>query len=442
MASGNFDINTAKVRPGTYINFRAKKSYAPTNATRGVCVVPLVGYDWGPNGTFIELTPDAPDAELVKLGRSVYDENDLVKLIRLALYNSATVYAYIISGGTAAKGTQGNLTATAVYEGARGNDIRIVSVENTDTGYDVSLYLGEDLMEVTEGVSTVEELIAAGSSYVKYSGKGALTSFSGLTLTGGAASTTTNNDFSTFLDKIEKLSFNTAAIPVTESSLLASAASKVKYLRTKVGKPVQFVLPNYAADDIGVISVGNAFTFDGADLTVAQATAWVAGATAGADKTESITYKVVDDATAVVGELTNEGIIEAIKAGKLVFSSDDEGNVVVEYDINSLINPDSDQDDSYKKNRVIRVFDSFASDLQTTFPPNAYDNDEEGWSIMEGLGKSLLQNYADAGAIKNVDYDSDFLVDQSRSVGDSTYFNVALQPVDSAEKLYFSISTQ
>jgi hypothetical protein len=41
-----------------------------------------------------------------------------------------------------------------------------------------------------------------------------------------------------------------------------------------------------------------------------------------------------------------------------------------------------------------------------------------------------------------VDAEADFLVDQTRSVGDATYFDVAVQPVDSAEKLYFSVSTQ
>lgn len=439
---GNFDINTPKVRPGTYINFKAQQTYAASTAIRGTCVIPLIGYDWGPNGTFVKITPDSPDAEIVKFGRSVYADNSSMLMLRLALYNASEVYAYIISGGTAAKGTKGELTATAVYPGTRGNDIVITSVANTDGGFDVLLYLGDELMEKTTSVSTVEELIKAGSAYVTYSGSGNLEAFSGLVLTGGAGESTTAGEFTKFLDKLEKISFDTAAMPVTDEALSASAVSKVKYLRDKVGKPVQFVLPACSADYIGVISVGNAFSIDGTDLTVAQATAWVAGATAGASKTESNTYKLVTDATAVVGELTNEETIVAINAGKLVFSTDDEGNVIVEYDINSLVNPGSDQSDAYKKNRVIRVFDSLASDLQSTFTPNKFSNSEEGWTIMEGLGRTLLQSYETEGAIQNVDTENDFVVDQTRSSGDSTYFNVAVQPVDSAEKLYFSISTQ
>lgn len=444
MAGGNFDINTPKVRPGNYINIKAKNNYAPSSATRGTCIVPLVGYDWGPNGTFVRITPAAPDAYLSVLGRSVYDDDEKIKMVMLALENAEVVYAYIISGGTAATGTEGSLTVNAKYPGTRGNSITVTSVANTEEAFDVSVYLDGELMEAVDGVKTIGDLKAANSQYVEYEGEDEteITAFAGLALTGGAAPESTNEDFTTFLDKIEKISCDTVCIPVSDASLLTAAVSKVDYLRTKAGKCVQFVMANHAADNIGVINVGNSFAYNGVDLTPQQATAWVTGATCGANHVTSNTYKAVVGATAVVGELTNEETIEAIKAGKLVFSVDDAGQVIVEYDINSLVHPSSEQADSYKKNRVIRVFDSFANTLKQTFPPNKFSNDESGWTVMEGLGKTILQRYADDGAIRNVDYDADFLVDQSRSIGDSTYFNVALQPVDSAEKLYFSVSTQ
>lgn len=444
MAGGNFDINTPKVRPGDYINYRAKKNYAPSSATRGICVIPLVGYDWGPNGKVLKITPDSPDAEIVALGRSIYDEDNLIKLIRLALDNSEVVYVYLISGGTKATGTAEGVTVSAKYEGTRGNAINVVSVANTDGGCDVSVYLDGELMETVVGVNTIAELKTAQCSYVDFDGTDSaeVKAFAGIKLTGGAPASNTNADFIKYLDKLEKITCDTVDIPVSEGSLLEAAVSKVKYLRTNTGKTVQFVVPNHAADNIGVIDVANSFEYHGVPLTVEQATAWVTGATCGADHVTSNTYKVVEGATGVVGELTNEEINEAIKAGKFVFTTDDEGNVIVEYDINSLVHPDDSQDDSYKKNRVIRVFDSFANTLKRTFPPNKFDNDPDGWDVMEGFGKTILQQYADAGAIKNVDYDTDFLVDRTRSEGDSTYFNIYIQPVDSAEKLYFSISTQ
>lgn len=447
MAGGNFDINQAKIRPGSYMNFQAKQKIKQSTATRGICVIPLVGYDWGPNEQFITLTNDAPDAEIVKLGRSIYSDNDLVRLVRLAFDNAVKVHVYLISGGTPASKTEGNLTITALYGGSRGNAITVTSTANVAGGYDVSVYLDGELMETFGSCENVKDLAENASEYVVFSGDGELSAFAGIVLENGKDGEVANKAVTDFYDKVEKIRCNTVLIPVSEESLTNAAASKVKYLRNKVGKTVQFVFANFEGDDVGIIDVVNSFHKYDTDLSVVHAAAWVAGATASADKVTSNTYKVVNDATAVVGEMSGEEAEAAILAGKFFFStSDDTDEVIVEYDINSLVHPSKKQDESYKKNRVIRVFDSFADDLKATIKPNQFDNSLKGWAKMLQLGKLLLKRYSDdeggEGAIKNVDLDNDFVIDQSRSVGDSTYFRVGLQPVDSAEKLYYSISTQ
>lgn len=442
MAGGNFDINTPKVRPGNYINFKAQEKQPTVASSRGITVVPLVGYDWGPDGEFVKLSADAPDGEQEKFGRSIYSDNSQIMLIRAAFENAATVYAYIIAGGKKAEATEGQLTIMAAYAGKRGNDIRVSSAANPEKGYDVSVYMDEELVEFFEGIPTATELAGYRSDYVTFSGEGDLTAFAAKALAGGEAAEGTNGSFAAFLDKVERIKCNTVLIPVTDPALAAAAASKLKYLRTKTGKTVQFVFPDYAGDDIGVINVVNSFHMYGRDLSVTQAAAWVAGAEAAAGKTTTLTYKVVANATKVVGELSNEEAVDAIKDGKFFFSVDDEGSVIIETDINSLVNLNEGQDGSYKKNRVIRVFDSFADDLNILLPPGKFDNGPEGWKLMQGIGKSLLSRYQEDGAVKNVDLDNDFLIDTSRSIGDATYFNIALQPVDASEKHYFSISTQ
>ena len=144
----------------------------------------------------------------------------------------------------------------------------------------------------------------------------------------------------------------------------------------------------------------------------------------------------------VVDPKTHEEAFAAIDNGEFFFSVSEAGAVVVEYDINSLTTFADGKDKTYRKNRVIRVFDTFAEALQLNFPPNKYDNSPTGWDIMEGIGRTILKQFEDAGAIKNVDYDNDFLVDRGESKGDETFFSVGLEPVDSAEKLYFTISTR
>ena len=302
------------------------------------------------------------------------------------------------------------------------------------------------MAEEYTGLSTVADLIAANSgNYVVFTAESTeakLTAFASAKLTGGADGTVSNSAVTAFLDASEMIKWNTMALPVTEETLKTAAITKVKYLREECGKNVQIVLPDAKSDYEGIINVTNSYGLNGRDLTNAQACAWVAGVTAGADKVTSNTYVVVEGATHVVGLKTNEEAIEAITNGEFFFSASEDDEVIVEYDINSLHKFTKKRTSDYSKNRVIRVYDSFADDLKATFPPNTFDNNEDGFQVMEGLGRKLLQSYEDQGAIKNVDLDNDFKVDRTKTAGDETYFNVGLQAVDSAEKLYFSVSTR
>lgn len=191
-----------------------------------------------------------------------------------------------------------------------------------------------------------------------------------------------------------------------------------------------------------IISVKNGYAIDDDKLSAAEATAWVAGATAGASYVESLTYNAVDGATDLVDALTHEEYVDAINKGHFVFSISEENKVVVEYDINSLTSFKQPKDETYRKNRVIRVFDAFEEAVQLNFPPNKYGNYRDGWDTMEGVGKSILKQFSDAGAISDVDYDNDFLVDRDASYGDKTYFNANLKPIDSSEKLFFATHTR
>lgn len=446
MAGGNFDLNVGKRRPGTYINVRSSRMQKTVNATRGIAVVPLIGYDWGPDGEFLKLSAEFPDACFTKLGRSVYDVNDHMLLIREIFKKAVTCYVYIINAGTAAKAVVDGLTVTAAYGGGRGNDITIYSTANPSGGFDIKVCLGSEVVESYEGVETVKGLIGASTEdYVRFSGAdedAPLTAFASAVLTGGTTGSVENWAVTRFLDRMEGIRFHTMCFPTDEPTLQAACIAKVKNLREKVGKYIQAVMPSSAANTEGVINVTNSAVVDGHSLTVAQACAWVTGITCAATKTESNTYVTYDGATAVVGEKTNEEAEAAIAAGEFFFSMSEEGEVVVECDINSLHTFTADKTADYAKNRIIRVYDSFAEDLKTIFPPNKYDNTADGWLIMEGMGKALLQQYQNDGAIMNVDLDADFTVDRGRSGGDSTYFNVGIQAVDSAEKLYFSVATR
>lgn len=450
MAGGTFDNLAGKVRPGTYINFESTRQDLIGVSPRGIVLIPLIGHDYGPAKEFISLTGDAPDAAMTKLGYSVYDDNESMLLIREAFKNANTVIAYIPNQGAKATGSAGALTATARYGGARGNSLRFIVTANPVSGFDVTVFLGTAIVSQYEGLTTIDELVEQDDSWIKFSGTGALSANAGITLSGGTTAETAANDITAFLDAAESIRWNTLAFPLEATgeegdptpALFEAVKSKIKYLREEAGKYRKAVVPNFKADYEGIINVTNSVALADHVLTTAQVTAWVAGADAGASNTQSNTYVTYTGAVDIIGQKNNAEAIAAINNGEFFFSFSEEGDVVVEYDINSLTSFNAPKDKTYRKNRVLRVFDTFAESLMLNFPPNKYDNSPIGWDIMEGVGRSIMKQFEDAGALKNVDYDNDFSVDRGRSSGDETYFNVGLEAVDSAEKLFFTIKTR
>lgn len=464
MAGGRFDKLVGKVRPGTYINFESGRETDILSAgTRGTVIVPLPKAAYGPAKQFIRLTNASPDAEAATLGYNIYDSdpNRQMLLIREAFKRATTVYVYILTEGKKAQAeitmsvpaeseeagaTTNTLTAAAKHGGSRGNAFTVTLDANPLGGYDVLIHLDGGKVTEYEGLNTVEELIAQGNPYITFSGAGKLGEAAGTNLTGGEDEEATNTDITDFIDAWEKVKFHTVCFPFNgeeAQNVKQAALTKIRYMRDSMGKGVQVVMPDAGGMDYeGVINVTNSVSLDGDNLSHAEVCAWVAGATAGATNTESLTYKQYAGATAVVDPKSNEEAIAAINAGEFFFSVNEDREIVVEYDINSLTTFADKKDKSYRKNRVIRVYDTFQEAVQLNFPPNKFNNNARGWDIMEGIGKTILRQFEDAEAITNVSYDEDFLVDRESSVDDETYFNVGLQAVDSAEKLYFTITTR
>ena len=497
MAGGTWNRLVGKERPGTYINFKTTETNTVGISDRGVVIMPLLGHNYGPAGEFITVSNGEPDGNYAKFGYSVFDPELL--LLREALKCAKNVIVYIPAQGNKATGSV-TLTAataetgagigydsgdgadldgddpvddeigddddggaaaepvilkgTAMYGGTRGNDLCFDCVVNEIEGFDVTIYLDNNVVEVFEGLKTIGDLINAGSAWMTFTGNAEeeLAEFSGISLAGGTNGSPTMQAITKFLDASEALTWNTMAWPITaseNSGLMAALVSKIKYLRDDCGKYRKAVIADYVCDYEGIINVVNSYKLsDGTSLTHAQATAWVAGADAGADCVTSNTYKVVENASDIVDLMTHAEIVSAIKAGKFLFSFNEKAEVVVEYDINSLTTyGDGKKAKSWRKNRVMRVLDSFGESIMVNFPPNKYSNDSDGWDIMEGIGRTILKMFGPTsdggiGAITNINYYNDFLVDRELSRGDETYFNVGIQPVDSAEKLFFTITTR
>ena len=429
----------SKTRPGVYINFRSEQQTLGTLGERGIVSLPLA-LPWGPakQVTAVEAGADTFEA----LGYPITAPQLL--LVREALKRARTLLLYRLNTGTQASATVGGLTVTAKYGGTRGNDISIIIQANIDdpAKFDVkTLVSGQEVDSQT--VATLDEL--AGNAWVNFTGTGEVTPTAGTPLTGGADGTVTAQDYLDYLAAIEVYDFNTIGLTATDTATKEVFVSFCRRLREDEGKKIQVVLENYPeADYEGVISVKNGVVLaDGTTLTAAQAVAWVAGATAGAAANQSLTYQAYDGAVDVAPRYTNNQIIAALQNGEFVFIPMD-GRAVVEQDINTLHTFTPEKGKAFSKNRVLRVLDGLANDYMRVFSKSyigKVPNNDDGRALFKSEIINITNQYANIGAVQNFDPQTDLDV-QPGVDADAVVVNQWVQPVDSIEKIYMTVTVR
>lgn len=440
MAGGTFTPGVSKTRPGFYVNFESASKTQVDLSTRGIVLLPLLSAKYGPLKTFIHLYNDNMDGELAKLGYSISDAEML--LVKEAFKRAKEVILYIpATGGAAATASVAPLTVTAKYVGTRGNSFKTTIVVNPISGFDVTVLLGTQVVFFQEKVATVADLLA--NNFVTFSGTGSLVASAGVSLTAGTNPTTANLDVTDFLDASEIQVWNTLCFPSTDASLIASFDSKVKYFNNDIGKYCVGVRPkaSVAANSEFIITLNNGVILStGETLTPLQASAWYAGASAAANVTEDLTYQAYENAIDANPRLKDSDIKTALKAGEIVFTVSG-SSVIVEEDINSLTTLTTSKDEAYTDNRVIRTLHEIAISGATILLPNKYSNDTDGMQLAKQDLITILTTLQDLEAIKNVDVDSDVVIDVVKSVGKSLYANVAVQPTRTYKKYYIAVKT-
>ena len=431
MAGGTF-LTQNRVRAGVYINFRSAGRKAAAVGSRGTAALPMeIGF--GPAGKLLPVTADTDVRKL--FGYRAGDPALL--LLQECAKRAGTVLAYRLAEGGKASCTGGNLTATAKYGGSRGNALA-VRITAEAGAFRVETLLDGEALDVQHGTE-VSDLSA--NSWVEFSGSGALSPQAGLVLSGGTDEKADAESYRGFFKALETADFQTFALPSDDMEVIREAAAFTVRMREQEGKKIQAVVAGYPqANHEGVISVKNGVLLEnGTELTAAQATAFAAGMTAGAQVNESNTYGVYDGAADVRERMTGSEIEAALKAGEWVFLP--KGNrVVLEQDINTFTAFSPEKGRAFSKNRLLRVMDGLAEDLKRLFEEQYLGktgNSADGRSLFRAEVLGYLQQLAEIGAIDGTGpEDVEVLPGQE---ADAVTVNLQLRPVDSMEKLYMTV---
>ena len=452
MAGGSFQSQN-KIRPGAYIKFQGVPSNDNIVGSRGI-VTMAAPIGWGPEDELIKVTvADLYSNKLEKiLGFNVYSAN--AKLFKAALENAHTLLVYRADkGGTKASvqidvASNKKLKVTAKYAGTTGNNISISIKEAFAGGYSVNTFLGSTQKD-SQVVTDIKDLVA--NDFVTFEGEGVIAQTAVNTLlTGGTNGTPSNQMYTEYLAKLKTTQFDTlAAFKIGETELFNGGTIKefIQEMRETRGIKCQAVINNYvAANYEGVISTYNQGVkyADGTELTAEEFVVWMAGATAGADVTESNTYKVVANAVEVTGNVLEDDIETLITSGYVIISKRRDGAIVVEKDINTLVNLRDDVTDAFKENKVIRLLDAVANHIALDFEQNyagKVSQDESGRALFKASIISYLTELQNAGAIINFNSTTDVMVEAGEQV-DAYYSEIYIQPTYSVDKLYMIVNVR
>lgn len=445
--AGGIWTSQNKVLPGVYINVKSQGNITANVGSRGVVAIaePL---SWGPTGIVQAITPgedltpyigyDITQPQALFLREMMKGSDTTAGPSRILLYRPAG------TGGAKATAAIGALTATALYDGVRGNDISIVVAEQVDSEgtYDISTVVDGAIVD-EQSVTDLSQLVP--NDWVTFTGTGTtITESAGTALATGKDPTVAVADYSAFLTAIEPYQFDILVYDGTDTATIQAIAQFVERVSNNVGQKCQAVMAGDTAAGSNsefVIAVNNGVTLDdGTALTAQQATWWVGGAEAGALYYQSLTYARYPNAVSGNPKLTDAQAEAAVKAGQLCFI-DNFGSVKVCTDINSLTTFTVEKGQEFSKNRVMRVVMQFCNDVYETFSNNyigKIDNNEVGRNLLKGWIVGYLNEMQANNGIQNFTAE-DVSVLPGATI-DAVLVNVAIQPVDSIEKIYMSVT--
>lgn len=441
MAGGTWTTQY-KVLPGVYIRFKSAAALGLTVGERGIVTI-CEPMSWGPVAQVTEITPDMDLTPITGYDITA-PENLFIRQIFLGTdrTNPPTkllLYRPTASGSAQATATIGELTATALYPGARGNDITIIvtALTEPESSFQVSTVVDGNVVDQQIGAN-VDDLVA--NDWVTWSGSGALSASTGQALTSGQDGTVQSAAYSAYLTAIEPYKFDVMIYDGEDSSVLTALQSFIQRVNEENGQYCQLVAAEVTNPNTQyIINVNSPATLsDGTQLTPQQVTWWAGGASAGALYNQSLTYAQYPGAVATTMQ-TNAQFIQQVQAGEFVLFAED-GVVKVMQDINSLTTFTEDAGKAFRKNRVFRLLATIANDIYAQFSASfigVVNNNVVGQARFKAAIVGYLQEIQANDGIKNFTAD-DVAVLPGNDI-DAIVVTVAVQAVDSVEKIYMTV---
>lgn len=450
-----------KIRPGVYQRHSNIGYNSLIGASDGICAIPVQA-SWGPLGVVVK---NNRASDLTKnYGSGTYGAGFTVPAAAAMFEGGAsTVYTYRLgTGGKAATlELASGLTATAKYPGTMAISLAVQAKLGDSSKKQLLVYVGNALMETWDFAADTKaegaNLIAAtkNSSYITVSGSAATVEVKAVAsgaLTGGENPTVQNSDYSAAFAAFEPYYYNVIALDKDDDenmtlSLLLQAYIDNAYKLGKLGiavvgqkTSVAFAtrLAKAAAfNDAKVVYLGGGWKCGSENKDGALAICYTAGVIAATPSNKGITHTVITGATDICESLTFSEYEAAIGAGMLLVSLSQDGSVWYDSAINTLITPEEGvQDDGWKKIRRVKTRFELIHRLDLALEPKVgrVSADSDGVADIIQTGQRIVDAMVAEGKLYS---GASFTEDtENPAVGDSAWFIIQADDIDSLEKIF------
>ena len=458
--SVHYNVGETKKRPGVFQRQSNAAANSPVAGRDGICAIPVQA-SWGPLGKVVK---NALASDLAKnYGEGAYAKGHTVPAAA-AMFNggASTVYTYRLgTGGTkASKEITSGLTATAKHPGTMPISVAVQEKLGDATMKKFQVYTGTTLVEefnfAADGKAEGANLIAAvaKSNYVDVAGEAAtvpvLAVASGA-LAGGANPSVTNEDYSKAFAALEPYYYNAIALDVDddESMTLSLLLQAYKENANKLGKTGYAVVGEKvtvafdtrcahasAFNDEKMAYLGGGWMAGKVSKDGVLGICYAAGVIASTPSNQGITHAVIAEATDLCESLTYSQYEQAIEAGMLMVSMSFDGAIWFDSGVNTLVTPADDQDEGWKKIRLVKVRHEIFDRLERALAPKAgrVSADTDGVADIVQTGQRVLDAMVAEGKLKA---GATFCEDpENPYTGDSAWFQVKVDDIDSLEKIY------
>ena len=455
---GTFAKGEVKVRPGVYHRYENAGRGRVAEARNGIGAG-IIKARWGPLNQVVEMGPTSDVEAVFGTGAT---EDLITEMFEGGI--SSGKFVRIGSGGSAPSITIKNtedadaVTITGAYVGSRPFS---VSVKESITGEDKELMILEGPRVVfSVGFSIAEDevpgLVAAINGATKEFGAKAVPGASGkiaavtqAAMEGGKDPEVDATDYSKGLSVLEATAFNCMAVDSEEVSIHALVNAFLTRTYAAGAYPMACVAENssvaleerirHAAsynNEMMHMVLNPANSVGGEVADGYRLAARVAGMIASVPSNASLTHQIISGYASLAEPLTNTDIVKGLKNGCIILTENSNSQVWIEQGINTLITPNATQDEGFKKIRRVKTRFELMQRIDDTLEVliGKVNNDTDGRAALIASAQAVIDRMASEGKLLP---GGSFSEDATQvPEGDCAYFVIAIDDIDSIEKVY------